>query len=198
MRTTTLSGTFANKACKLREIEESLIRERRATTNGHSIDIDLLTALFSSLFSTKSISMPKGRYFGLIKEYDGGTPMECYVHPSIDFTRIPEMLQAQREFILSHVRRMAKSHTTVYPPLNKDFAPSLEGVSRANHTAARAMAIPGISEAGWTMADMIAATGVGKESERQRGAVKSDFLSIVRKIQEQHFSWPFREPVDTV
>jgi histone acetyltransferase len=143
--------------------------------------------------------MPKGRYFGLIKEYDGGTPMECYVHPSIDFTRIPEMLDAQYEFILSHVRRVAKSHTTVYPPLtNKNFVPSLDGVSRSNHTAARALAIPGIAEAGWTMADMVAATTVGKEAEKQRGAAKSDFLSIVRKIQEAHFSWPFREPVDCV
>jgi histone acetyltransferase len=25
---------------------------------------------------TKTITMPKGRYSGLIKEYDGGTPME--------------------------------------------------------------------------------------------------------------------------
>src|SRR3569832_2171829 len=139
--------------------------------------------------------MPKGRYFGLIKEYDGGTPMECHVLLSIDFTRVPEMLQAQQQYILSHVRRFAKSHTTVYPRLGKNFAPNLEGVSRANHTAAKAMAIPGIPEAGWTMADLIAATGVGKESERQRGAIKSDFLSILRKIQEQHFSWPFREPV---
>lgn len=30
---------------------------------------------------TKSIAMPKGRYKGFIKDYDGGTMMECYVHP---------------------------------------------------------------------------------------------------------------------
>lgn len=146
---------------------------------------------------TKVISMPKGRYTGLIKEYDGGTPMECYVHPSIDFTRIPEMLDAQRDYILTHVKRVANSHK-VYPPLAKNFTPNLEGVSRANHTAARAMAIPGIVEAGWTMADLIAATGAGKEADRQRSALKSELLAMVRKIQEQHFAWPFREPVDTM
>jgi histone acetyltransferase len=43
---------------------------------------------------SKSIAMPKGRYFGLIKDYDGGTPMECYVHLSVDFLRLPEMLQS--------------------------------------------------------------------------------------------------------
>lgn len=125
------------------------------------------------------------------------TAMECYVHPSVDFTQINEMLDAQRNFILSQVERHANSHT-VYDPLPNNFAPDLEGVSRANHTAARAMAIPGIQEAGWTMADLVAATGAGKDADRQRGALKSELLAIVRKIQEQHFSWPFREPVDTV
>ncbi|EGB08515.1 putative histone acetyltransferase [Aureococcus anophagefferens] len=29
----------------------------------------------------KTISMPKAHYLGYIKDYDGGTLMECYVHP---------------------------------------------------------------------------------------------------------------------
>lgn len=46
---------------------------------------------------SKSISAPRGRYLGLIKDYDGGTMMECYVHPTIDFTRIPQMIKVQRQ-----------------------------------------------------------------------------------------------------
>ncbi len=145
---------------------------------------------------SKSVSMPKGRYQGLIKDYDGGTMMECYVHPSIDFTRIPEMLAAQRKFILRRIRLKAKS-TKVYDPLPKGFNPTLEGASRANETAARAMAIPGMMEAGWTMADLIAATGQGKDADRAKNALKSEMLNIVRKVEEQQFAWPFREPVDT-
>jgi histone acetyltransferase len=144
---------------------------------------------------SKSIAMPKGRYFGLIKDYDGGTPMECYVHPSIDFLRLPEMLQAQRDFILERVKLNVNSQT-VYEPLAKDFKVDL-GVSRVNHATARAMAIPGILEAGWTMSDLIAATGQGKEADRQKSALKSELLSMIRKIEEQQFVWPFREPVDT-
>jgi histone acetyltransferase len=145
---------------------------------------------------SKSIAMPKGRYFGLIKDYDGGTPMECYVHPSIDFLRLPEMLQAQRDFILERVKLNVNSQT-VYDPLAKDFKVNLEGVSRVNHATARAMAIPGILEAGWTMSDLIAATGQGKEADRQKSALKSELLSMIRKIEEQQFAWPFRDPVDT-
>ncbi|KAL3920664.1 MAG: hypothetical protein SGILL_003145 [Bacillariaceae sp.] len=145
---------------------------------------------------TKNIAMPKGRYQGLIKDYDGGTMMECYVHPSIDFTRIPEMLAAQRKFIISRIRLKAQS-THVYDPLPKDWKPDLEGVSRANEAAARALAIPGMVEAGWTMADLLSATGQGKDLDRAKNALKSELLGIVRKVEEQQFSWPFREPVDT-
>jgi histone acetyltransferase len=138
---------------------------------------------------TKSISMPKGRYQGHIKDYDGGTLMECYVHPSIDFTRIPEMLAAQREFILSRIRLKAQS-TKVYDPLPKDWSPNIEGVSRVNEAAARALAIPGMVEAGWTMADLLAATGQGKDLDRAKSALKNDLLGIVRsKFQKV---WKFQ------
>ena len=144
---------------------------------------------------SKSIQMPKGRYLGLIKDYDGGTPMECYVHPSIDFTRIPEMLQKQREFLVNQLRTTAVSRR-VYPPLQaSQFQPNLEDMPRAHHAAARALAIPGIEAAGWTLQDMIQGAGQGREADRS--ALKSDLLAIVRKVDEQQFSWPFREPVDT-
>ena len=146
---------------------------------------------------TKTISMPKGRYQGLIKEYDGGTMMECYVHPSIDFTRIPEMLAAQRKFILERIKLKAISHKVTYDPLPKDWKPSLEGVSRANEAAARALAVPGMIAAGWKIADLIATTGQGKDLDRAKNALKSELMAIVRKVEDQQFAWPFREPVDT-
>lgn len=146
---------------------------------------------------TKTVTMPKGRYSGLIKEYDGGTVMECYVHPSIDFTRIPEMIKAQRAFLLSRIRLRSKSDKVVYDPLPQGFNPNLEGVSRQNQPAARAMKIPGVAEAGWTMSDLMSSTGCAKDADRQKNALRSELLSMVRKIEEQQFAWPFREPVDT-
>eukprot|EP00977_Amphora_coffeiformis_P024681 scaffold16630_cov177-Amphora_coffeaeformis.AAC.14 len=144
---------------------------------------------------TKSIQMPKGRYLGLIKDYDGGTPMECYVHPSIDFTRVPEMLKAQHDFLIERISLNAQSRT-VYPPIAPPD-PDTMALGRGSQAAARAMAIPGMAQAGWTLNDLLAATGQGKEADRQKAALKSELLSIVRKIEEQKFSWPFVEPVDT-
>ena len=38
-----------------------------------------------------------------------------------------------------------------------------------------------------------------KYSERrQKNAHKNELIRIIEKIKEKHFSWPFREPVDTV
>ena len=35
--------------------------------------------------------MPKDRWFGFIKDYDGGTLMECYIYPHMDYLRVPEV-----------------------------------------------------------------------------------------------------------
>lgn len=126
--------------------------------------------------------------------------MECYVHPSIDYYRVPEMIKAQKEFILSRIRLTSKSDKVVYPPLPKGWKPTSSGTglsSRGNEAAIRAMAIPGVAEAGWTMADLLASTNAAKDSDRQKSHLKSELLSIVRKTEDQQFSWPFREPVDT-
>lgn len=143
--------------------------------------------------------MPKSRFHGLIKDYDGGTLMECYVHPSIDYYRVPGMIKAQKKFILDRIRLTSKSDKIVYPPLPKGWKPNTgTGLSsRGNEAAVRAMAIPGVAEAGWTMADLLASTTAAKDSDRQRNHLKSELLSIVRKTEDQQFAWPFREPVDT-
>lgn len=146
---------------------------------------------------TKSISMPKPRFHGLIKDYDGGTIMECYIHPSIDFTRVPEMIRLQREFILKRIKTYAKSNKVSYPPLKKSWMPNLEGVSRVNEAAVRAMAIPGVLQAGWTMADLLASTGGAKDADSRKNHLKTELLKLVKQIDEQQFAWPFRDPVDT-
>lgn len=148
---------------------------------------------------TKAVSMPKGRYQGLIKDYDGGTIMECYVHPTIDFTRVPEMIKAQREFILERIRAgPSKSDKVVYPSLPPDFYAGQDVKSRAEKGAAeRALAIPGVAEAGWTMADLMSSTRDAKDSDKKKHQLKSELLALVSKVQDQQYSWCFRDPVDT-
>ena len=93
--------------------------------------------------------------------------------------------------------RLKANSTKVYDPLPQGFRPDIDGVSRVNESAARAMAIPGMAAAGWTLNDLVASAGQGKDADRQKNVLKSELIAIVRKIEEQQFAWPFREPVDT-
>merc|ERR1719253_417435 len=151
---------------------------------------------------TKAIQMPKGRYQGLIKDYDGGTLMECYVHPSIDFTRVPEIVAAQRQFVLDRLRATtSKSDKIVYDPLPPDFAKKTADATKArggtNKAAELAMAIPGVAEAGWTMADLVTMTRSAKDSDQKKHLLKKELLSLLNKVSDQHFAWCFRDPVNT-
>lgn len=57
---------------------------------------------------SKHISMPRERWVGYIKEYDGGTLMECYIHPAVPYTQIPDLLQKQRAFLLQRLSQCTK------------------------------------------------------------------------------------------
>jgi histone acetyltransferase len=110
------------------------------------------------------------------------------------------MIQAQKEFLIKRIRLTSKSDKIVYPPLTKGWKPNIEGTglsSRGNEAASRALAIPGVLEAGWTMADLLASSASAKDQDRQRTYLKSELLAIIRKIEDQQYAWPFREPVDT-
>lgn len=51
---------------------------------------------FSKQGFTKTISMDKDRWHGYIKDYDGGTLMECAIHATLPFTDVPAMILHQK------------------------------------------------------------------------------------------------------
>lgn len=46
---------------------------------------------------SKAVSMPRPNWFGYIKDYDGGTLMECTIHHQINYLRITSMVHKQRQ-----------------------------------------------------------------------------------------------------
>jgi histone acetyltransferase len=44
---------------------------------------------------TREITLPRERWCGYIKDYDGGTLMECVIHPKVPYTEFPQMLQVR-------------------------------------------------------------------------------------------------------
>ena len=42
---------------------------------------------------SKEARMPSERWKGYIKDYDGGTMMECYIHPTIDYNIVSDTIK---------------------------------------------------------------------------------------------------------
>lgn len=58
---------------------------------------------------SRHVAMPKERWVGFIKDYDGGTLMECYIHPGMDYLHVPQIVAKQRAFILDRLKTASQS-----------------------------------------------------------------------------------------
>jgi histone acetyltransferase len=73
---------------------------------------------FSKQGFTKTISMERTRWFGYIKDYDGGTLMECAIHPTLPFTDLPGLISQQKQALEGEVRKHSSGHV-VYPGIHR-------------------------------------------------------------------------------
>ena len=65
---------------------------------------------------TKTVSMPRERWFGYIKDYDGGTLMECVLYFGLNYLTVRDTVKQQREAIVEQLR--GRTHANVvYPGL---------------------------------------------------------------------------------
>lgn len=53
---------------------------------------------------------PAPQWVGYIKDYDGGTLMECLLDEKVPWARIPPMIRAQRAALDSRIRGLSQSH----------------------------------------------------------------------------------------
>lgn len=133
---------------------------------------------------TKEISLSDATWMGYIKDYEGGTIMQCTMLPRMRYLDSNKILLLQKAAIARKIRASSRSHI-VYSgldvfrhPLPADF----EGID--------SMTIPGLKEAGWTP-EMDAIARRPKRS--QHFAVMQQLLT---EMQKHASSWPFRQPVN--
>jgi histone acetyltransferase len=91
---------------------------------------------------TKQVSMPQDRWKGFIKDYDGGTLMECRINQKVNYLDVRKMIQQQREAVYEKIKGISNSHH-IYPPLAcfKYGPPASLPIPIGD--------IPGVKEAGW-------------------------------------------------
>ncbi|OSD06821.1 Bromodomain-domain-containing protein [Trametes coccinea BRFM310] len=133
---------------------------------------------------SKEITLPRSRWAGYIKDYEGGTIMECKLLPKVDYLRWREITAQQREAVLNKIREKSRSHI-VYPGLPQFQDGKGEGLKVDPKD------VPGLRESGWTP-DMQTAPlrPTGRNAER---AAMEKLLS---DLQGHSAAWPFLTPVD--
>jgi len=66
---------------------------------------------------TKEITQGQDKWKGYIKDYEGGTLMECCILPNIEYLQIPKMIHKQREAVYDKIKQISNSHI-IRPGLN--------------------------------------------------------------------------------
>lgn len=88
---------------------------------------------------SKVIAMPKERWVGFIKDYDGGTLMECYIHPNLDYLNVKGIVAKQRAFIYSILEKRTFSGIEY----------SGEEIFPNGKRYASVVELPGVAQSGW-------------------------------------------------
>ncbi len=132
---------------------------------------------------TKRISLPRTTWGGHIKDYEGGTLMQCTVLPTVDYRRVYRMVYSQK---IALVRRIAAltACDRILPPIYE---------AREDGSAGPALdpsEVPGVAAAGWSKEQ--AAT---MEAPR-RGRLYEMLRPLLGELQSHPAAWPFLKPVD--
>lgn len=74
------------------------------------------TGYFQKQGFTKDISLERSIWMGYIKDYEGGTLMQCSMVPRTRYLEVGRMLLKQKETVLAKIRLLSKSHIVHQPP----------------------------------------------------------------------------------
>ena len=132
---------------------------------------------------TKEISLEKQRWMGYIKDYEGGTIMQCTMVPRIRYLEAGRMLLKQKEAVMAKIRAFSKSHIVHAPP--REWAKAAGPPPPIDP-----MSVPAIRSSGWSP-DM-------DELARQprHGPNYNQLLHLLNDMQNHGSSWPFTQPVN--
>ncbi|BFZ57534.1 histone acetyltransferase [Savitreella phatthalungensis] len=128
---------------------------------------------------TKEISLDRSIWVGYIKDYEGGTIMQCTMLPRIRYLDSADILARQKAAILYKIHKTS-TDSTVYAGIEA----FKEGTSMAPSL------IPGLRETGWTsdMDDMA--------KKPKRPGHYSILQTLLSEMTNSPSAWPFVQPVN--
>jgi histone acetyltransferase len=165
---------------------------------------------------TKEITLEKSIWMGYIKDYEGGTIMQCTMLPRIRYLESSRMLQKQKECVMAKIRAVSKSHIVHPPPSawkpnstisnsnsnpnpnpinsSSNFNSNSNSISNPNPTppipAINPLSIPAIKSSGWS-------PSMDELSRQPRhGPNYNQLLHLLNDMQNHTSAWPFAQPVN--
>jgi histone acetyltransferase len=136
---------------------------------------------------TKEITLDRSVWMGYIKDYEGGTIMQCTMLPQLRYLDSNKILLLQKAAIVRKIRAMSKSHI-VHPGLQ--IFRTLHDDPNAKDKGIDPMQIPGLKEAGWTP----------EMDELARRPKRSSHFAVMQQLlsdmQNHPSAWPFAQPVN--
>lgn len=123
---------------------------------------------------SKRVTMEKRRWTGFIKDYDGGTLMECTIHPSLDYLNQRRLLNQQRALLLRRIQDIQSGAARVPTLTSKVRLSRAGGEEAASSTTQR---------------------GKHSEEERRRSRFQAALQAALQRIQDHKDAWPFLDPV---
>lgn len=143
---------------------------------------------------SKEITLSRSVWVGYIKDYEGGTLMQCTMVPRVRYLSVQELLMSHKKLILSRIRASSRSHI-VYPGLEvfrkrderKEAAPV---ASEHMALVVQPENVPGLRESGWTpQMDELS-------RKSKRGPHFTAMRHILVELNGHASAWPFVNPVN--
>lgn len=134
---------------------------------------------------TKEITLEKSRWMGYIKDYEGGTIMQCSMLPKIRYLESGRLLLKQKAAVHAKIKAVSKSYEVHQPPAawrNATKGQPLPGIDP--------LSIPAIKETGWSP-DMDALA-----RQPRHNPSHSLLMHLLSALQNSTNAWPFLQPVN--
>lgn len=131
---------------------------------------------------SRQVTMKKERWAGYIKDYDGGTLMECILNRNVNYLKIPEMIIAQRKCIFEKMKEISNSHI-VHPGIGTQGERSMWPIHIDQ--------IPGIETTCWKQKEDKQYLFHGEEAP-----LSQILQNLMREILKHNDAWPFQEAVN--
>ncbi|KAI8639368.1 putative histone acetyltransferase [Parasitella parasitica] len=130
---------------------------------------------------TTEITLDKRKWVGYIKDYEGGTIMQCTMVPRVKYLQVQDILGIQRNAILKKIQEQSTEHVT-YPGLRMP-------ISKNGKRSIDPLEVPGINDSGWTPEMDILS------NKPRHSPYYHQMVYIVEEMQNYTHAWPFLEPV---